>query len=141
MYQYIDLKENIPKHICHFGRYLRICYDEQPKDNPNITTTANSTEDTPDAPPDLSRNTEHSQQEAAQTLSKRQKMPDATPTPQLPDTSHTTLKNKPDATSTSQLPDAPLTPPKNIPDDTPIPQLPDTPNIASEIHQQDEPEP
>ena len=138
--QYINLTEHIPKHINYFGRYLRICYDEQPKDNPNITFTTNNPEDTPDPPSDLYHTT-HSQQETAQTLSKGQTITDATPTQQLPDTPHTTPKNIPDDTSTPQLPDTPHTTHKNIPDDTPIPQLPDTPNITPEIHQQDEPEP
>ena len=53
----------------HFGRYLQIRYDEQPKDDDN-----------PDMQLELSCNITYIQQEAPQTL------PNATPTPQLPDT-------------------------------------------------------
>ena len=52
VYQYINLKEHIPKHIYHFGRYLRICHDDQPKDNPTTNTNTNNPEDTPE-PPEL----------------------------------------------------------------------------------------
>lgn len=38
-YQCIKLNQHIPRHINHFGRYLRIWYDEQPKDKPNDADT------------------------------------------------------------------------------------------------------
>ena len=69
IYQYTSLSKHIPRHINEFGRYLQIRYDEQPKDDNNLDTQS-----------EFPRNVTYIQQEAPQTL------PNATPTPQLPDT-------------------------------------------------------
>ena len=39
VYQCIKLNQHTSRQIHHFGRYLGICYDKQPKDNPNNTNT------------------------------------------------------------------------------------------------------
>ena len=39
VYQYIDLKEHIPKHIYYFGRYLHICYDDHEDMRTNLLQT------------------------------------------------------------------------------------------------------
>lgn len=58
VYQCTKLTQHIPKHIYHFERYLRICYDDQPKDNPNnIDTNTNNPDDTPVPTTELPRNT------------------------------------------------------------------------------------
>lgn len=69
IYQYTSLSKHIPRHINEFGRYLQIRYDEQPKDDNNLDTQS-----------EFPRNVTYIQQEAPQTL------PNATPTPRLPDT-------------------------------------------------------
>ena len=69
IYQYTSLSKLIPRHINEFGRYLQIRYDEQPKDDNNLDTQS-----------EFPCNVTYIQQEAPQTL------PNATPTPQLPDT-------------------------------------------------------
>ena len=61
--------QNTFQDINEFGRYLQIRYDEQPKDDNNLDTQS-----------EFPRNVTYIQQEAPQTL------PNATPTPQLPDT-------------------------------------------------------
>lgn len=39
VHQCIELNQHTSRQIYHFGRHLRICYDKQPKDNPNNTNT------------------------------------------------------------------------------------------------------
>ena len=86
VYRCIKLTQHIPKNIYHFGRYLRICYDEQPKDNHNSTgaNTINYPDHTP-VPVNQATPQMHKSKIPVPTL-QRKDIPDVTPTLQLPDT-------------------------------------------------------
>ena len=49
VYQCIKLTQNISRHLHHFGRYLRIRYDQQPHDK--LTTIDNNTNENTDKTP------------------------------------------------------------------------------------------
>ena len=89
VYQYTHLKEHIPKHIYHLGRYLHICCSDQRKDNPASDANTSNPEDAPE-PPELPRDITYIQQETPTMLTQRQNLPDVTPTSQLPDTPNIT---------------------------------------------------
>ena len=101
MYQYINLKEHIPKHIHHVDRYLRICYDDKPKGNPTTNTNINNPKDTPD-PPELPRNTKYIQQETPTWLPQQEHLLDVTPPSPSPSPSPDMTEQDTDATQPQQ---------------------------------------
>ena len=127
VYQCIKLTQHIPRHLHHFGRYLRICYNDQPQDKPTITTNTTNPDNSFDSP-ELPQSTTYIQQEYE---------PD-TPPPQTPppidiDNATLLLPNEP--------PETPQITFKNKADDISTTQLFGTPNNTPETHNPVEPEP
>ena len=115
IYQYTTISKNIPKHLYKFGRYLRIRYDEQPKEDDNSETQS-----------ELPRNVTFIQQETI--------TPNTTPKPRTDDNPDTQLEPPRKVTYTQQEAS------QILPTTTPTPQLPDTPTITPEIQTTDEPQ-
>ena len=77
IYQYTTLTKHIPRQIYYFGRYLRIRYNEEPKDGPDIQLG-------PGTEPELPRNVAYIQEKTPKLL------PSDRPTQQLPNTPNIT---------------------------------------------------